>query len=130
MWQLENPPMLHSYRETNKVADILAKEGAKLESLNSFILWTIPPLFVIGILETDKARTTFARHDKPNNSTSIYCYLQLTPSTNFSSSTALPVHCNDAHYKKTTKLWRFIYRGLKKPPLRIQFVVFVSIPTK
>ncbi|MCD7455544.1 hypothetical protein HAX54_028570 [Datura stramonium] len=32
--KLENPPLRHSFREANKVADILSKQGAKLAGSN------------------------------------------------------------------------------------------------
>lgn len=36
--QLGNPPVLHSYRETNRVTDALAKEGAKISG-DKIDLW-------------------------------------------------------------------------------------------
>lgn len=50
------------YIVNNQVADILTKEGSKLDMTNSFLLWVVLPLFVVGKLEADKVRTPFPRH--------------------------------------------------------------------
>lgn len=59
--QLENPPITHSYRETNRVADQLAKEGAGLTTSNSTLFWEAPPLSIHQALVADKEGTLFVR---------------------------------------------------------------------
>lgn len=55
------PPITHVYREANNVADALAKEGAKLYSLDQITTWTVPPFFVREHLDADKHGTLFGR---------------------------------------------------------------------
>lgn len=59
--QLRNPSIQHSYIETNRVADSLAKEGANIDKDNTFLWLEISPIFVISLLRADKGRTFFCQ---------------------------------------------------------------------
>lgn len=48
------PPTLHSFRESNQVADALAKEGARLKQANNFFCMEVPPVFVAKKIAADK----------------------------------------------------------------------------
>ncbi|KAK4713660.1 hypothetical protein R3W88_019567 [Solanum pinnatisectum] len=63
--QLGMPQVQHNYREENKVADILANEGAKLKKTSSILILTVPPLFALKYLEADKTETHFVRRLSP-----------------------------------------------------------------
>lgn len=66
--KLGNTLIHHRFREENKMADALAKEGSKLKGANSFIFWSIPPFFVSAELEADKTETSFARGKRSSSS--------------------------------------------------------------
>ncbi|XP_075079940.1 uncharacterized protein LOC142165243 [Nicotiana tabacum] len=51
----------HSYRETNKVADMLAKEGTNRNFLEDVFVTTVPPVFVNHLFWADIAGTVFER---------------------------------------------------------------------
>ncbi|KAG5577562.1 hypothetical protein H5410_057696 [Solanum commersonii] len=59
-------PIHHDFRETNGVADALAREGSMLQHDNSFLCLEIPPMFVSDKMETDKEGTPFIRLKKPH----------------------------------------------------------------
>ncbi|OIT37588.1 hypothetical protein A4A49_55117 [Nicotiana attenuata] len=46
MEQLENPALGHNFRELNRVADLLAKEGADMKLFDRTEILTAPPVFV------------------------------------------------------------------------------------
>ncbi|KAH0705371.1 hypothetical protein KY290_010065 [Solanum tuberosum] len=62
--RLGNPLIHHTFRETNQVADALAKEGAKMDQINSLLCMEVPPVFVSSKLEADKEGTPFVRLSK------------------------------------------------------------------
>ncbi|KAH0683486.1 hypothetical protein KY290_022104 [Solanum tuberosum] len=97
--RLGSPQIHHSFRETNRVADALAREGSKTVQDNSFLCLDVPPLFVLDALEADKEGTFFVRLQKPilapnvcNSYNSAEYSLTL-----LSERTALPIPCNDAY---------------------------------
>lgn len=61
LWTLGNRPIQHDYRETNKVANRLAKEGTKLMTPNASFCWKVSPVFVFKELQVDIDRTYFVR---------------------------------------------------------------------
>ncbi|KAG5629777.1 hypothetical protein H5410_001494 [Solanum commersonii] len=52
--RLGNPSIHHNFKETNQVADALAREDAKMDQVNSFLCMKIPPMFVSTKLDADK----------------------------------------------------------------------------
>ncbi|OIT37952.1 putative ribonuclease h protein, partial [Nicotiana attenuata] len=56
-----DPPLQHVYREANRAADLIAKNGSSLTTFGSLTTYLIPPTFVISILERDKLGTTCPR---------------------------------------------------------------------
>ncbi|WMV51750.1 hypothetical protein MTR67_045135 [Solanum verrucosum] len=46
--RLGNPPVHHIFRETNQVADALAKEGAKMDQINSFLCFFYTLIIVVA----------------------------------------------------------------------------------
>lgn len=57
--KLKSPPIKHHRRKQNQVADLLAKEGARLESNGVFVKWTTTPPFVTKAVEADKWNYSF-----------------------------------------------------------------------
>ncbi|KAH0640052.1 hypothetical protein KY290_037340 [Solanum tuberosum] len=57
--RLGNPQILHTFREANRVADAVAREGSKTSQDNSFLCLEVPPVFVVEKLEADKGRNSF-----------------------------------------------------------------------
>lgn len=94
--QMGMPPVHHSYQEENKVADILAKEGVKLKKTNSILILSVPPLFAVKYLESDKAGTLFVRRLSP---TSINTKCNQSPplTTHDSYNHVMPLSCTDAY---------------------------------
>ncbi|XP_047271080.1 uncharacterized protein LOC107877581 [Capsicum annuum] len=60
--QMGSPQVLHEQRETNSVADLLAKEGTKLGSNYFWKEWIVPPLFIRDRYYANKDGTSFVRH--------------------------------------------------------------------
>lgn len=53
MQKLGNPQSFHIFKETNQVADALAREGTILTQPNSFLYCEVPPVFVLKKLEAE-----------------------------------------------------------------------------
>lgn len=59
--QLEEPKIKHDFREQNRVADLLARNGQMLIDDKLFEEWTVPPTFVLEALQVDKEGTSVVR---------------------------------------------------------------------
>ncbi|KAG5596801.1 hypothetical protein H5410_038033 [Solanum commersonii] len=91
-------PILHSYRETNSVADTLAKEGANMQMNNKFTILNVPPLCVLKKVEADKVGTLFVKLKRPSLSSDSCNSTSNIPSQNcYSSHVNLPLLCSDAY---------------------------------
>lgn len=51
----------HTFREENRLADRLAKEGTQTLFVDEAIFVEVPPMYAIELLETDIRGTTFVR---------------------------------------------------------------------
>nr|XP_033516803.1 uncharacterized protein LOC117281097 [Nicotiana tomentosiformis] len=67
---LGHPPVKHVYREANRVADALAREGVKQQVAGNNCL-VVPPVFVNEILWADILGTIFERKIRECNSTNV-----------------------------------------------------------
>ncbi|KAH0641622.1 hypothetical protein KY289_032596 [Solanum tuberosum] len=70
--RLGNPPIQHTFREANRVADALARDGSKINQANLFFCLKVPPVCVLEKLDADKGGTIFVRLQRPIP-TSINC---------------------------------------------------------
>ncbi|XP_047266236.1 flavonoid 3'-monooxygenase-like [Capsicum annuum] len=61
MLQLGAPELRHIYREQNRVADALEKEGAKSASFDEPQILIVPPMYANQELNADRLGTTFPR---------------------------------------------------------------------
>lgn len=57
--KLTKPIIKHMYREENRVAEELAKEGARQSLLEETTLLEVPPVYAIEAVQTDTLGTTF-----------------------------------------------------------------------
>ncbi|XP_059294747.1 uncharacterized protein LOC132047768 [Lycium ferocissimum] len=62
MRELGCPVVKHNYREQNKVADLLAKEGGKQQLSEGMDILAVPPMFVRQVFEADRVRIAFNRN--------------------------------------------------------------------
>ncbi|KAH0665960.1 hypothetical protein KY285_027166 [Solanum tuberosum] len=88
---LGNPQIHHDFRETNQVADALAKEGAKMDHINSFLCMEVPPVFVSKKLEADKEGIPFVRLSKKSFASNS---CNSTSNSGTSNSMPLPQNTN------------------------------------
>ncbi|KAG5582172.1 hypothetical protein H5410_052799 [Solanum commersonii] len=94
------PPIHHVFRETNQVADALAKEGTKMDQINSFLCMEVPPVFVSKKLEAGKEGTPFVRLSKKSfasnscNRSSNSMPLVINSCNSTSNSMPLPQNTN------------------------------------
>lgn len=102
--QLWNPPIEHSYRETNSVADAQAKEGANMYICSPLTILEDPPCFVQRKLAADKEGTSFVRIKRQSVDTKPSTYNVCTNFFNSAPTESTPnsavnllVLCNDAY---------------------------------
>ncbi|KAM3238645.1 hypothetical protein P3L10_013678 [Capsicum annuum] len=63
---LETAGINHIFRQKNKVADSLAKEGSKLVQLGTAIVLSCPPASTVLLVEADKKGKDFAKAINPS----------------------------------------------------------------
>ncbi|KAG5590664.1 hypothetical protein H5410_041178 [Solanum commersonii] len=71
MQLLGDPKLLHTYREKNKIADFIAKEGAKKRIFEHTRILQVPPMFANEAVWVDKLGTTYPREISTHNSNLI-----------------------------------------------------------
>lgn len=94
MKQLNAPTLVHEYREQNRVADQLAKEGLKMEIFGVPTILEVPLVCVDQALQADIVGTTFARTIKVGNVLSSS--RDVAQSTNFITVSPLVARGNNA----------------------------------
>nr|XP_009767573.1 PREDICTED: uncharacterized protein LOC104218707 [Nicotiana sylvestris] len=81
--QLDDPILQHTYKEKNRVADILANFGCNMDNSEDFFTYTTPPSAVLTALEEDRLGKLFVRNIVPTTD-----YVLRQPDTSF--CTTLP----------------------------------------
>ncbi|KAF3628432.1 hypothetical protein FXO38_22518 [Capsicum annuum] len=84
--ELEGAELLYVFREQNKVADRLTREGRKASTFGITMLLQVPPVFVQQTLEVDTLETYSVRLVK-NNSINLLC-----PDVTGNSHVLTPAH--------------------------------------
>ncbi|KAK4729120.1 hypothetical protein R3W88_022108 [Solanum pinnatisectum] len=90
MHLLGDPKLSHTYREQNKVADLLAKEGAKKRLFERTRILQVPPMFANETVWADILGTTYPREISTHNSNLI-----ATNATIYTGNNTIPLFCND-----------------------------------
>lgn len=104
-WGIPPPPPNHVHRQENRIADKLAKEGAKLRN-GLLASPEAPPIFVQDLLNTDLDECFGKKKmNNPNSSRDleiVNSFVVLTPLTSPLGNTFQIMYpqlsCNDAYY--------------------------------
>ncbi|KAK6803725.1 hypothetical protein RDI58_001509 [Solanum bulbocastanum] len=90
MQLLGDTKLSHTYREQNKVVDLLAKEGAKKQLFERTRTLQVPPMFVNEAVWADILGTTYLREVLTQNSNLI-----ATNATIYTGNITIPLFGND-----------------------------------
>ncbi|KAG5589512.1 hypothetical protein H5410_040026 [Solanum commersonii] len=87
---LEDPKLSYTYRENNKVANLLAKEGAKKQLFDRTRILQVPLMFTNEAVWADILGTAFTREILIHN-----CNLIATNATMYTGNITIMLFCND-----------------------------------